>query len=221
MFIEPLAGLGRRGFASRIKKIARATRPPMPGGRPFKPPIPGGFTKYNPMPARYRRFAPAGLSGMPTKSGVEFLAWVKENEPLAWAAIVKRVPAAALAVQKAGPGMQGIGLGQDELVSEPSEGFDWGGLVSKAVQAGTGLLQLVQNQTVFKANLQRAQAGKPLITPSQVSQMQTPVRAAVGLDTDTRRMITLLAVGAGVLAVGGVGIMAFARRGPSHHRRHM
>src|SRR6266849_5818820 len=104
----PLAGLGRRGF-SRFKRFAppglRFTPPGLvkryatrPGE--LKPPTPGGFRR-RPMPAFLRR-VPEGLQGMPTKSGVELLSWVKENEPRAWAAIVKRVPAAALAVQKAG-----------------------------------------------------------------------------------------------------------------------
>jgi len=157
-------------------------------------------------------------------AGVQLLAYLKQHEPRAWSAIVRLVPAAAVAVHKSGAGMHG--LAQDDLIDAAaggSAGIDWGGIINNAVTAGSGVLQLIQNQNLFKANLQRAQQGKPPLTPQQTAAMVQPVRAAatVGLDPQTRKMLTYFAVGAGVLLAGGIGIAAFAKRGAGHHRRYM
>jgi hypothetical protein len=162
--------------------------------------------------------APRG--GVTPTAGASFLSYIKEHEPRAWAAIVKRVPQASVAVNKAGDGMHG--LAQDDLVSEPpGGGIDWGGIINNAVTAGAGVLQLVQNQGVFRANLARAQQGKPPLTPAQTAAIVQPVRAAatVGLDTKTRQMLTYIAVGAGVLLGGGFAIAAFAKRTAPRGRR--
>jgi hypothetical protein len=150
------------------------------------------------------------------QSGVELLQYVRDNEPRAWAAIQEAVPQAAMAVNKSGVGMHG--LAQDDAET----GIDWGGIINSAVTAGSGLMNLIQNQRIFKANLERAQAGKPPIPPAQAAAMVPPMRAAatVGLDPATRRMITYVAVGGGVLVLGLGAVFMMAKRGPSRSRRH-
>lgn len=112
------------------------------------------------------------------------------------------------------PPVSGTTLATPSQPATPSWAADVSDAFKTAAQAGLGIMQLVNAQTLFNNNLKLAMAGKPMI-PTNPTQYGLPAPTAnIGLTTETEKAMLW---GIGLLA-GGV-VLASALRGHRKARR--
>lgn len=99
--------------------------------------------------------------------------------------------------------METIAPGISEVSTD--SGWDWQTIITNAQDFLSALVVTQQQRDLIKANLERAQAGQPPLTASEVG-----MGLSVGMDASTRKMVFMIAGGA--LLMGAYAVYANSRR---------